>query len=47
MSLIQGLNGWIKEVSRRARQPEATHANAWRRKVCWRVKWEHEQVLAA
>jgi len=46
-TLVVFENGGIKEISRRAHQPEPTHANTWRRKVCWRAKWEQEQVLAA
>jgi len=46
-TLVVFENGGIKEISRRAHQPEPTHANTWRQKVCWRAKWEQEQVLAA
>jgi molybdate transport system ATP-binding protein len=46
-TLVVFENGGIKEVSRRAHQPEPIQANSWRQKVCWRAKWEQEQVLAA
>lgn len=46
-TLVVFENGGIKEVSRRTQQPEPASAASWRQKVCWRAKWEQEQLSAA